>query len=72
MWKDKVIKQNPRDVQLKRNIDRFIKEIDSAENRLSTMSTYIPLPPRAERPIKKVLKALEEAEEALRDVLDKK
>jgi|DEB0MinimDraft_6_1074348.scaffolds.fasta_scaffold00248_4 exonuclease VII small subunit len=70
MWKDEIIKRQPRDVQLEKNINRFIKEIENMENRLSTMDMYIPLPQKAERPIKKALKALEEAEEALRDVLD--
>ena len=69
MWKEKVIKRHPRDVQLEKNIKRFLTEIDNMEKRLSTMEMYIPLPPRAERPIREALNALEKAEDALRDVL---
>ena len=66
MWKDSIKKQN----QLQKNIEGFIRDIDSIQSRLGEMTRFVPIPPMAAKELKKVFKALDMAEEALRDMHD--
>lgn len=66
MWKEEIKKQN----QLQKNIEGFVNDIDSIQRRLEEMTRFVPIPPRAGKELRKVFKALDMAEEALRDMQD--
>ena len=60
------VKQN----QLQKNIRGFVDDIDSIQRRLEEMTRFVPIPPRAGKELKKAFKALQMAEDALRDMHD--
>ncbi len=66
MWKEEIKKQN----QLQKNIEGFVNDIDSIQRRLEEMTRFVSIPLGAGKELRKVFKALQMAEDALREMHD--
>ena len=66
MWREEIKKQN----QLQKNIEGFVDDIDSIQRRLEEMTRLVPISPRAGKELRKAFKALQIAEDALREMHD--